>query len=313
MSKFPQPITLPEEIPQAREQRWKQIRFSSLTGIAIRSSIILLELGGVYFSGSAALLVDAISSIIDVFTSLILLFCIQLASKPPDTNHPFGHGRFEPIAGLQMGLMFGVVGACMFFYQLFQVATIPREEVMNPYVWIIALIATILMELCYRILMKSAQKNHSPALAADAAHYRIDSLTSLIATIALLVAAVFPAWGLFFDHVGALAIAVFMIVIGFFASRDNLHQLSDRIPPKEFFERVRYAAEKVEGVKGTEKIRIQQYGPDAHVDIDIEVDPNLSVEIAHEISQRARIAIQKEWPDVRDVTVHIEPFYANDH
>lgn len=63
----------------------------------------------------------------------------------------------------------------------------------------------------------------------------------------------------------------------------------------------------------TEKTRIQLYGPDAHVDIDIEVDPELSVQKAHKISQEVRIEIQKAWPAVRDVTVHIEPYYPNDH
>lgn len=95
--------------------------------------------------------------------------------------------------------------------------------------------------------------------------------------------------------------------------RDNLHQLLDRIPATHYFDTVKQAARRVKGVFGTEKIRIQLYGPDSHVDIDIEVEPEMSVLAAHEISQQVRVEIQKDWPAVRDVTVHIEPFYPNDH
>jgi divalent metal cation (Fe/Co/Zn/Cd) transporter len=76
---------------------------------------------------------------------------------------------------------------------------------------------------------------------------------------------------------------------------------------------VRDAAKSVDGVCDTEKIRIQQHGPNAHVDIDVEVDPHMTVERAHEISQKVRRAIQTAWPQVLDVTVHIEPYYENDH
>jgi divalent metal cation (Fe/Co/Zn/Cd) transporter len=89
--------------------------------------------------------------------------------------------------------------------------------------------------------------------------------------------------------------------------------MMDRIPNPRFFEKVKNAARSVDGVEETEKIRIQLYGPDAHVDIDIEVDPHLTVEVAHKISQQVRAEIQKKWTAVRDVTVHVEPYYPNDH
>ncbi|MFG0294568.1 MAG: cation diffusion facilitator family transporter, partial [Maioricimonas sp. JB045] len=79
------------------------------------------------------------------------------------------------------------------------------------------------------------------------------------------------------------------------------------------FDRVRTSAMRVEGVQDVEKLRIQQAGPDAHVDIDIEVDPEMSVADAHVITQHVRAQIQADWPFVRDVVVHVEPFYRDDH
>jgi len=313
MPHFPNRIALPVTVTQARYERKKQLQRSVTWGVSIRLALILCELIGVAFFNSSALFLDALSSLLDVFCSLLLLFFIRLAERPPDRNHPFGHGRYEPLAGLQLALLLVVVGVGMFFFQIFALAQHPAERIINGYVWLIPFGAMVMLEFCYRITMYTAKKQNSPALAADAMHYRIDGVASLFATIALILVVYFPAWGDAIDHTGALLIAGFMVVLGSLAVKDNLNQLIDRIPAARYFESVRKASSSVSGVLETEKIRIQLYGPDAHVDIDVEVDPKLSVERAHKISQKVRIAIQKEWPAVRDVTVHIEPYYPNDH
>lgn len=183
----------------------------------------------------------------------------------------------------------------------------------SSYGWIFPIVSMLILEYCYRVLVKIAKKEKSSALLADAVHYRIDSVTSLFATIALIVAANFPAWSTLFDHLGAIAIALFMIGNGLLALRANFYELIDKAPAKEYFRLVKEAALKADGVIDVEKIKIQQYGPDAQVNIDIEVMPYLTVEKAHKISQQARLEIQKAWPSVKDVSVHIEPYYANDH
>jgi cation diffusion facilitator family transporter len=306
-------VELPPEITFARQFRINALVRSSIFGIIVRIGIIAMELAGVLLYGSASLLLDAVATGLDVMASIFLIVCIKFAARPPDENHPFGHGRIEPLAGLQMGILLIAVGAGMFGQQIFEYATVTHTAEIQGLLWLIPLAAMVLLEGTYRMLQKISQKYHSSALAADASHYRIDSLTSLLALIALFLGALFPGSSQVLDHIGAFAIAAVMIVIGFLAARENLNQVIDRSPSPDFFEKVREASKKVQGVLGTEKIRIQLYGPDAHVDIDIEVDPALSVEKAHAISQRTRAAIQKEWPFVRDVTVHIEPFYPNDH
>jgi cation diffusion facilitator family transporter len=262
---------------------------------------------------SSTLFLDAVASLMDVVSSILLIICIKLAQRPPDQNHPFGHGRYEPLGGLLLGLFFIILGGVMFSQQILGTIQHPNDVKIAPTGWLFAAVAMVVLEFAYRRMMKIAKREESPALAAEAIHYRIDSLTSLLATLALLTAAFIPDWSHLVDHLGAIAISLFMIIIGLFAARDNFHQLMDKIPSKEYFCRVRNAAKGVQGVEGTEKINIQQYGPDAHVDIDIEVNPRLSVDKAHQISQRVRVEIQKAWPAVRDVTVHIEPYYANDH
>lgn len=310
---FPEPVQLPESVFRARRERFRQVVRSVLVGVGIRLGIIALELSGVFLFGSSALLMDALASLADVVFSVSLLLCVKLAGRPPDEDHPFGHGRYEPLIGLQLGLLLSLLGGGMIVQQSFQLASIPKGAEIHPWMWLFPLVACLALELCYQIVMRAAKKYHSTALGADAIHYRIDGLTSMFATLSLALAAIFPQWSLVIDHLGAITIACLMIMLGLYAARSNIHQLMDKLPDDHFFGLVREAAKKTEGVFDTEKIRIQLYGPDAHVDIDIEVDPHLTVELAHTISQKVRAEIQKAWPAVRDVTVHIEPFYPNDH
>ncbi len=311
--KFPDPVQLPGAVFEARHERLSRLISACGKGIGIRLAIIAGELVGVVWLGSAALLMDALASLVDVVSSVILLVCLKLAARPPDANHPFGHGRYEPLVGLQLGFFLAIIGGGMLSQQAFAVASVDPAQVIDQRVWLFPFCATLLLELCYQVTMRTARRQRSSALAADAFHYRIDGFTSLCATLALGIATIYPTWGVYFDHLGAMVIALLMVILGIYAAWQNVHQLLDRAPDPLYFKLVDSAAKKVVGVKATEKIRIQQYGPDAHVDIDIEVDPILSVEEAHVISQHVRAEIQKDWPLVQDVTVHIEPYYAGDH
>lgn len=313
MPKFPEPVPLPNKVYLSRASRKRQILKSASLGISLRAIITLMELAGTFLMHSSTLFTDAIANFADIISTLFLIFCIKLAQRPPDEDHPFGHGRYEPFGGLLLGTMLVVLGAVMFIQHLFGVVQDEFHHDIHSFAWIIPLIAILLLEACYRIMLRTAKKENSPALIADALHYRVDSITSLIALIALSTAAFFPAWGGVIDYVGALTIAVFMMALGTYSFRENFHQLMDKTPDPIFFSKVRQAALRVEGIMGTEKIRIQSYGPDAHVDIDVEVPPEMTVDNAHKISQQVRAEIQQEWPAVRDVTVHIEPYYANDH
>lgn len=313
MTRFPPSIPLPESVIEGRQQRRRQVIVTARRGVLLRSVIVFAELAGFFLFNSSALLLDALSSMFDIASSLFLIFFIRFADRPPDRNHPFGHGRFEPVAGMQLGLLLAVVGGGMLIQQLGALSFETKPAAIQPLTWLIPLGAVVLLEISYQCLKRTAKGQHSPALLADAVHYRIDGINSLFAMIALLFASWFPQYGTLCDHAGAVIIAILMVIIGSIAVRNNLNQLLDRAPPPDFFDRVKAAAMRVDGVLATEKIRIQLYGPDAQVGIDIEVAPALSVELAHELTQRVRAEIQKEWPAVRDVIVHVEPWYPGDH
>lgn len=314
MSKFQHSVPLSRSVIQKRLSRRKEMLVSAKKGILLRAAIVVMELVGFYILQSYTLLLDALSSFLDVSFSLLLVLMLRFADRPPDREHPFGHGRIEPLAGMLMGfliLIIGIMTAARQLISIFQGAEHP--EFASAHGWIIPLVAILMLEISHRLLKRTAKAQKSDALMVDAWHYRIDALSNFLALIALGLVAIFPKWAYPIDQMGALAIALFMIGIGGYAGWTNLHPLVDRAPDKSYFDMVRTAALSVEGVHATEKTLIQTYGPDAHVSIDIEVEPGLSVQEAHAITQKVRREIQKKWPQVREVIVHVEPFYPNDH
>ena len=312
MSSFPDSIDPPDSVYEARVRRQQGLSRAILWGVGIRASIIIAEWTSAFLTGSNALFLDGLSSLLDILCSCLLLLFIKIAERPPDREHPFGHGRFEPLAGLQLGVLLIVIGLGTSIQQIFEVVKTPTGIVAD-WAWIVPLAALLFLEISYAIATRAAKKYHSPALATEAAHFRIDSLSSLLATIALLTASYFPTWSQRIDHFGAIAIGLFMFGMGIYGAIKNVNQLLDRAPDLKYFKKVRESAKAVSGVMDTEKILIQLYGPDAQVNIDIEVDPQLSVEEAHRITQKVRAEIQKGWPAVRGVTVHVEPYYPDDH
>lgn len=313
MDKFPEPLALPKEVPEAREARYKTLIKAALIGISIRLVIVTVEMGGAIGFNSASLFMGALSTMLDILSSVLLIFSFKLAVKPPDVNHPFGHGRLEPLAGLQMGVFYIVLGIGMLGYNLLGMNHPLHDNLGHQPVWIIPLVSIGLLEASYRAILRSAKKHQSPALAAEAIHYRIDSVAGMLAFFALFCANFVPSLSQIFDHLGGGAIAIFMIIMGGIASKDNLHQIMDRIPDAAYIERIKRAAMRAQGVLGIEKVRARLSGPDAHVDIDVEVEPSMPVKDAHLIAQQVRVEIQKEIPLVQDVIVHIEPYYPNDH
>ncbi len=299
---------IPDTVSRLRSLRTRQMVSTAKRGVALRAAVIVAELIGFLYFGSSALLLDALSSTVDIASSLLLILCIVMADRPPDRHHPFGHGRFEPLAGLQLGVLLSVLGGIMSYHQITAIVRGGSSVIISPNAWMIPLGVLILLEIGYQHLKKTAKQQNSPALLADAVHYRIDGVNSLFAFIALVFAAYFPAYSQLIDHIGAVFIAGLMVVIGTLAAKNNIHQLLDRVPEEKYFAIVRDAAMSVDGVRATEKLLIQLYGPDSHISIDIEVDPLLSVEVAHDIAKAVRRKIQLCWPCVRDVIVHIEPF-----
>jgi len=310
---YPEPVSPAGDTEHRRQQRARELLRVAWLGISLRTGVIAMELTGGLILGYAALIVDAFSSMFDAFASIGIVMAIRYAARPPDENHPFGHGRVEPLAGLQLGLLVSAAGIWLTVQNLWGAVKSPAAAEIEPWAWTLPTAAAAILEVSARIVRRIGTQQDSTALIAEAYHYRIDAATSIVAAVGLLLANRFPAQGHLLDHLCAAVLAVVMVGLGAAAALQNYHQVLDRAPDEQHFQRVRDSALRVAGVQGVEKLRIQHAGPDAHVDIDIEVEPAMNVAAAHVITQHVRAQIQSDWPAVREVVVHVEPYFAGDH
>ena len=154
MGKFPKPVSPPKSVHMARRLRERALTKSIFLGISARALVVILEMGAFFLFGSRALLVDALSTLLDIISSLILFLFIKLADRPPDENHPFGHGRYEPLAGLQLGIFLAALGFYMGIHNLVDIGSSQEEFSLPPFLFAVPLFAILLLEISYRFLMR---------------------------------------------------------------------------------------------------------------------------------------------------------------
>jgi cation diffusion facilitator family transporter len=254
---------------------------------------------------SSALIADAVESVSDIFSSLIVLLGLKMSKKPADENHPYGHGKIEPLAATLVSLI--LFGAAIFiaihsFHQLSNSLLVPE-----PFTLIVLLIVILIKGALSRFIGNVGAEVSSVSVRADAAHHRADVMTSLAAFIGISVALV---GGPGYEHADAVAALFASLVIAFNATilfKPALYELLDTAPSPDLIQSVRKTAEGVGGVLGTHKCHVRKLGFDHYVDLDILCNPELTIRAGHEIAHNVGEAIHAKLPNITKVLVHVEP------
>jgi cation diffusion facilitator family transporter len=256
-------------------------------------------------ANSTAVVSDGLESAGDVLASGLALFGLILAAKPPDSEHPYGHGRGEILSALIVGMMLTASGALISFRSLERVREVqhaPAAYAMWPL--IASIVIKIFMSLWKRRL---GRKIGSSALLADAWNDTVDILSGATALVALGITLYDPVKYVAADHLGGAAVGVIVIFLGVRVVRDTTLQLMDTMPDSKALDEIRQVALRVPGALGIEKCYARKTGLQWHVDLHLEVDPGMSVYESHEIATQVRIRIREELDWVADVLVHVEP------
>ncbi|HXF25916.1 MAG TPA: cation diffusion facilitator family transporter [Bryobacteraceae bacterium] len=278
----------------------------AIASMAASAALALLKITVGMKAGSTAVVSDGIESAADVFSSGIVLVGLIIASKPADSEHPYGHGRFEILSALGIGLMLFGTGTLI----CFQSIAIMREPGGPPKAYAIwpLLISIFVKSALWGMKRRWGKKMHSEVLLADAANDWVDILSGLLAlagiSLTLLNPAGFPAA----DHIGGFAVGVVVIALGLRVVHDTALQLMDTMPDENSMRQIREAALSVPGALGIEKCYARKTGQRYHVDLHLEVDPELSVRRSHDIATEVRAAVTEQLDWVADVLVHVEPF-----
>lgn len=265
---------------------------------------IIKGLAGI-FGNSYALIADAIESTADVFSSFLVLFGLKYSNKPADENHPYGHGRAEPlITFLVVGFL--ITSATIIAYESIQNIGTPHG-LPKPWTLIILGVIIVWKELSFRLVMKKSIETHSSSLRADAWHHRSDAITSIAAFIGISIALIMGKGYETADDWAALFASGFILYNSYLIFRPALGEIMDENLFEDLIQQIRDVAIKVPGVSGTEKCYIRKAGMQYHVDLHALVSANITVRQGHDISHALKDTLLKELPQLNNILIHIEP------
>jgi cation diffusion facilitator family transporter len=258
-----------------------------------------------FFGNSYALIADAIESTTDIFASFLVLFGIKYSNKPADKNHPYGHGRAEPL------ITFLVVG-----FLITSATIIAYESIINirtshdlPKSWTLFVLGAIIIwkEYSFRLVMKRSIETNSSSLRADAWHHRSDAITSVAAFIGISIALILGKGYESADDWAALFASGFILYNSYLIFRPALGEIMDEHLNDDLIEEIRRVSYQVDGIIDTEKCFIRKAGMKYHVDLHAIVDATISVKEGHELAHNLKDVLRKEIPELGHVLIHVEP------
>jgi len=286
----------------SHEQTAIKATYFSIAGNVVLAIIKILT--GI-FGNSYALIADALESTTDVFSSLLVLFGLKYTSKPADKNHPYGHGKAEPL------ITFIVVGI------LITSATIIAHESINnirrphelPQFWTLFVLIPLIIwkEISFQIVMKKAKESNSSSLKADAWHHRTDAITSVAALIGITIALIFGKGFETADDWAALFASGFIIYNSYKIFRPALGEIMDEHFYDDLIEDIRRVSLTVNGIIATEKGFIRKAGMKFHVDLHAVVEATITVKQGHDLAHQLKDTLRKEIPQLGHVLIHVEP------
>ncbi|KIA87609.1 cation diffusion facilitator family transporter [Flavobacterium sp. AED] len=277
------------------------------TYFSIVGNICLAIIKGLagFFGNSYALVADAIESTTDIFSSLLVLFGIKYSNKPADENHPYGHGRAEPlITFLVVGFL--ITSATIIAYESIDNIGTPHEL---PESWTLFILGAIIIwkEYSFRIVMKRSKETNSSSLRADAWHHRSDAITSVAAFVGISIALILGKGYESADDWAALFASGFILYNSYLIFRPALGEIMDEHLNDDLVNEIRKVSFQVEGIIDTEKCFIRKAGMQYHVDLHAIVDANISVKEGHDLAHKLKDTLRQEIPELGHVLIHVEP------
>jgi cation diffusion facilitator family transporter len=255
---------------------------------------------------SHALVADAVESLADVFSSIVVWRGLVVAAEPADEEHPYGHGKAEPIAAALVSTML-LLAALGIAVSSVQAIISPHPDGPRAFTLVVLITVIILKEAMFRYVAREADSVESSAMRADAWHHRSDAITSVAAAIGISIALIGGKGYESADDIAAIAAAGIIAFNGGRVLRPALSELMDAAPAREVIDGIRRTASGIAGVERVEKCIVRKSGHRYLVDMHVEVDPEMSVQRSHNIAHGVKDRVLEKFPAVRDVLVHIEP------
>lgn len=277
----------------------------TIIGITVNLLLVLVKGVAGILGNSFALVADAIESISDVISSVVLWAGLRIATKGPDEDHPYGHGKAEPLAASIIALSLIAAAILIAVESIYNIRT-PHTSPAPFTLWVLVVVV-ITKEVLFRYVLKVGNEIESTAVTADAWHHRSDMYTSLAAFIGISVAVIGGEGYEKADDFAALFAAGIILFNAYRILRPAMDEIMDAAPPTTISEQVRAVAGTVKGVVGLEKCFVRKMGFEFYVDLHVLVDGQLTVREGHDIAHEVKASLMQANPRIYDVLVHIEP------
>lgn len=290
----------------------KIIKKNTILTIFVNSILAVAKLIGGIFGNSAVLIADAVNSVGDIATNIVVYISAKFSKKDKDKDHPYGHERFDSMVSIFLGLALLITAYLLgknSVIRLYDVV-INNETLARPmwYTWVIALITIVVKELLFRKTTIDAKKAKSQSLMAQAWDHRADTITSFGAVVGI-VGVIFGVY--FIDPLISIIISLFILRLGFKIIKAGISQVVDESADEEQVKRIKELVMSNENVISIDEIKTRMFGLSFYVDLEISLDGNLSLEEAHAISEDIHDLIEKEMSDVIHCMIHVNPGNKN--
>ena len=279
---------------------------ATLLGMVANTLLASGKLAAGILGHSHALMADAVESLADVFSSIVVWRGLVVAAEPADADHPYGHGKAEPIASAIVSTMLLLAAVGIAANSVRDIIS-GQQSGPRAFTLLVLVIVVAIKEGLFRFVASEAVSVDSSAVHTDAWHHRADAITSLAAAVGISVALIGGKGYESADDVAAIIAAGIIAFNGWRLLRPALNELMDAAPNEEVIRQIRAAAESNSGVQRVEKCHVRKMGHRYYVDMHLEVDPLMTVQKGHAISHDVKDKVRERFPAVRDVLVHIEP------
>ncbi len=281
------------------------IRRITIVSVLVNLLLSLIKIVGGIVGHSYSLIIDGIHSLSDLFSDAVVYYAAIASRADADDDHPYGHGKIEPIAILLLAFSLIALAALLLYNAVDSLISLHTVETPNLIAYLIIIASIVLKEGLYHYTIRHGRRINSNLLIANAWHHRTDSISSVI----VLIGIAGTSLGLIYlDLVAAIIISAMIAKIGLDLVKQALDDLADRGLDPEKVGQIDEAVRSTPGVKSTHLLRTRRLGSDAFVDLHlILADPYISVSEGHLIGERVRLRLIERFDEVSDVTIHVDP------
>lgn len=286
------------------------LRHVTMVGFWINAALVVLKLFFGYWGHSDALVADGYHSVSDFLTDFLVLFFVGIAYKKADSDHPYGHGKFETIASVGVSAVLVIVAI---FIGLEGVKTIIDSLqgviIPRPDVWtiVVAIVAILAKEYCYRYTISYGRKYNSSSIIANAWHHRSDALSSIATLIGVSISFFFGETWRILDPIASVIIAVFIFWSAMKIAMPSINELLEKSVPEEEVQNIRNLISEVRGVENVHNLRCRNNGHSLIIDVNIHVNPEITVKEGHEIATAVEDNLKGNLGRDLIIYIHIEP------